>query len=33
MVSAVDGWAVGVSGVIMHWDGVAWSLVTSPTER
>ena len=31
MVSAVDGWAVGGSGVIVHWDGVAWSLVASPT--
>ena len=34
MVSADDGWAVGVGGTggtIIHWDGTEWSNVTSPT--
>lgn len=31
MVSANDGWAVGVGGVILRWDGVNWNTVSSPT--
>ena len=25
MVSASDGWAVGVSGTFFHWNGIAWN--------
>jgi hypothetical protein len=28
---ATDVWAVSSSGVIIHWDGVSWSTVTSST--
>lgn len=28
-----DVWACGASGVIVHWDGAAWSVVPSGTER
>ena len=31
MVSATNGWAVGYKGTILHWNGSAWSAVTSPT--
>jgi hypothetical protein len=31
MISSTDGWAVGSDGIIIHWDGVSWSNVTSPT--
>jgi len=31
MVNSSDGWAVGSDGCIIHWDGVSWSNVTSPT--
>ncbi len=31
MTSAVDGWAVGDGGVILHWDGSAWRQADSPT--
>jgi hypothetical protein len=31
MLSADDGWAVGDQGVILHWDGQAWSHVPGPT--
>ena len=30
MVGADDGWAVGIDGLIIHWDGTEWSNVTSP---
>ena len=30
LVSPDDGWAVGQEGVILHWDGHAWSQVVSP---
>jgi hypothetical protein len=33
MVSAIDGWAVGDLGTIIHWDGSSWSTVTSPTDE
>jgi hypothetical protein len=23
--SATDAWAVGLSGVLLHWDGTAWT--------
>ena len=29
--SSTDIWAVGAAGVILHWDGVNWGTVTSPT--
>ncbi len=32
MLSASDGWAVGW-GTLQHWDGAAWSEVSSPTSR
>jgi hypothetical protein len=31
MVSATDGWAVGSSGDIVHYNGTAWTNYTSPT--
>jgi len=31
MVSASDGWAVGLGGTIIRWNGSSWSNVTSPT--
>jgi photosystem II stability/assembly factor-like uncharacterized protein len=31
MRSATDGWAVGDSGTILHWDGSHWLSATSPT--
>jgi hypothetical protein len=31
MVSSTDGWAVGRSGTILHWNGSTWSQVQSPT--
>jgi hypothetical protein len=30
MISENDGWAVGFSGHIAHWNGTTWSQVTSP---
>ncbi len=30
MVNSSDGWAVGLSGVIFHWDGINWNRVESP---
>ena len=30
MVSSNDGWAVGYSGIILHWDGQTWSQVANP---
>jgi len=32
-LSEDNAWAVGDSGVIIHWDGKKWSLVESPTSR
>lgn len=32
MLSATDGWIVGVRSVTLHWDGSAWNEVSSPTE-
>jgi photosystem II stability/assembly factor-like uncharacterized protein len=32
MISATEGWAVGGSGTILHWQNGAWSRVTSPTK-
>ncbi len=29
--SAIDCWAVGAGGAIIHYDGVSWSSVSSPT--
>ncbi|HEX9399600.1 MAG TPA: hypothetical protein VF912_05775 [Anaeromyxobacter sp.] len=29
--SATDAWAVGTGGTALHWDGSAWSKVTSGT--
>ena len=29
-VSTTDVWAVGLGPTIIHWDGVAWTLVTAP---
>ena len=31
-VTEDDGWAVGNSGTIVHYDGSRWSIVESPTE-
>lgn len=31
MASPNDGWAVGDGGLILRWNGAAWSRVTSPT--
>jgi hypothetical protein len=31
MVSTQIGWAVGLAGIIYHWDGEAWTGVISPT--
>jgi hypothetical protein len=31
MLSTTDGWATGAGGTILHWNGVSWQLVTSPT--
>ena len=31
MVNSNDGWAVGSEGTIVHWDGVRWNSVDSPT--
>jgi hypothetical protein len=31
MVSSTNGWTVGSDGCIIHWDGVNWYNVTSPT--
>ena len=33
MVTADDGWAVGWSGTMIHWNGTDWSNVTSPTQK
>lgn len=30
IVNPSDGWAVGLSGVIFHWDGISWNRVESP---
>jgi hypothetical protein len=30
MLNASDGWAVGVNGAIQHYNGAAWTAVTSP---
>jgi len=32
-LSKDNAWAVGDSGVIIHWDGETWSLVESPTSE
>ena len=31
LTTPIDGWAVGESGTILHWDGVEWAQVDSPT--
>ena len=31
MINATDGWAVGIDGTIIHWNGTVWMTVTSPT--
>ena len=31
MISETDGWAVGNGGVILHWNGIEWYRVNSPT--
>ena len=31
MVSLSDGWAVGEGGMIIHWNGIQWRQVASPT--
>lgn len=31
LTSATDGWAIGERGIILHWNGDAWSRVGSPT--
>jgi hypothetical protein len=31
MIDASNGWAVGNEGLIMRWNGIAWSIVSSPT--
>ena len=31
-VSLTDCWAVGFRGTILHWDGVKWAQVSSPTD-
>jgi hypothetical protein len=31
MFNASDGWAVGVGGTVIRWNGIQWSNVTSPT--
>ncbi|MDI6791872.1 MAG: DUF3160 domain-containing protein [bacterium] len=33
MIGPTDGWAVGVGGTILHWDGASWSEVSSPTSN
>jgi len=30
MLSSTDGWAVGVDGTILHYDGTSWSIVSAP---
>lgn len=30
-LTALDAWAVGDGGTILHWNGASWSSVTSPT--
>jgi hypothetical protein len=32
MLTETDGWAVGVSGLILKWDGLMWHLVESPVQ-
>ena len=29
--SATQGWAVGITGTILRWDGLGWTLTASPT--
>jgi len=31
MLNSNDGWAVGDSGTIIHWEGVSWSIVDVPS--
>jgi len=31
MVNSTDGWAVGSQGTIVHWDGIRWNNIDSPT--
>jgi hypothetical protein len=31
LLSSVDGWAVGYSGTILHYDGLQWNLIPSHT--
>jgi len=31
MVNSTDGWAVGSEGTIVHWDGIRWNNIGSPT--
>ena len=33
MISSTDGWIVGASGDILHWNGTSWSLVSSPISQ
>jgi photosystem II stability/assembly factor-like uncharacterized protein len=33
MTSANDGWAVGDSGIILHWNGSVWGQANSPTSQ
>jgi len=33
MTSANNGWAVGGSGTILHWNGITWSEANSPTTQ
>jgi photosystem II stability/assembly factor-like uncharacterized protein len=33
MLSANEGWVVGDSGTILHWDGNTWSQVSSPVTQ
>ncbi len=33
MLSAIDGWAVGNAGTVLHWNGSTWSEYSSPTSN
>lgn len=32
MLTETDGWAVGVGGLILNWDGLMWNFIESPVQ-